>query len=400
VTESVLNPFDRDLLRDPVPTYRMLRADPQLHRSTVGAWVVTRYADARVLTRDPAGLMQPPGESGAEAFGDGAAARIFSGLMVASDPPMHTRLRALAERALTRRAVADLRVHIEQVVDDALDGIAPGADFDGIRDFAYLIPYRVICGMLGVPEGERDMVLSWTPDFFRIFLPGANDEAGIAACNRACEFFLEYLGEQIEWRRRNPGPDLFSALIHAEEHGDQLSHDELVANVLALLTGGFDTTMGMLSAGLYALAGEPGQFATLRADPAEIAPRAVDELLRWESPVQVTFRHFAQERRVGETVIPAGEPIWVVLAAANRDDAEFDDPDLLDLARTPNRHLAFGGGRHFCIGSHLARLEGVVALERIARRWAALEPAGEPSRRESMQFRSFDRLPLRLTEPG
>jgi cytochrome P450 len=185
---SPLDPFDPELLRDPFPTYRALRADPQVHRSTVGTWVVTRYADARAVTRDPTGLMQRPGRSGAEAFGEGAAARIFAGLMVASDPPVHTRLRALTERALTRRAVGDLRVRIEQVVDDALDGIASGAEFDGVRDFAYLVPYRVICGMLGVPEGDRDMVLAWTPDFFRIFLAGANDDAGVAACNRACEF--------------------------------------------------------------------------------------------------------------------------------------------------------------------------------------------------------------------
>lgn len=399
------DPLDPELLRDPFPAYRALRADPEIRRAPVGAWIVTRHADVRALVRDPDGLMQPPGTDGAAPLGDGAAARIHRNLMVLNDPPVHTRLRALAETALTRKAVEGLRERVERVVDDALDDIEPGDEFDGVAQLAYLVPYRVICGMLGVPESDRDTVLAHTPDFFRIFLPAANDADGIAACNRSCQFFLDYLGEQIERRRRTPGPDIFSALVRAEEQGDRLSHDErlsndeLVATVLALLTGGFDTTMGMLSAGLHALATDPAQLQALRADPAATVPTAVEEFLRWESPVQLTFRHFERDHRIRDTVVPAGDPIWLLLSAANRDDTEFAEPDRVEVTRTPNRHVAFGGSRHVCIGTHLARLEGTVTFRKIAERWSALEPAGEPARRPNLQFRSFERLPLRAEAP-
>jgi cytochrome P450 len=267
---------------------------------------------------------------------------------------------------------------------------------DAVTELAFVVPLRVICGFLGIPAADRARLLEWTPDFFRIFLPVANDAAGIAACHRACENYIGYLSELIAYRRARPSDDLFSALIHAEEIGERLSHDELIATVLSLLTGGFDTTMGMIAAGIYALASEPGQWQALCAEPQARVAAAVEEFIRWESPVGATFRCYPRPIEVAGTRIPAGEPVWLALLSANHDEQRFADPDRINIQRPDNRHLAFGGARHFCIGNHLARLEGEVTFLRLAQRWRQLEVIGETPRRPNFQFRSFVQLPIRF----
>ena len=396
---KLFDPLDADQLADPLPVYRNLRSEAPVQHIPVGGgtWVVSRYEDVRTLLRAPASLMRPPGVGTPTELAGGPAERIYRGLMVLNDPPVHTRLRKLTEKAMTRGAVEKLRADVDTAVTDALDSMLERGESDAVAELAFTVPLRVICGMLGVPEADRTQMLDWTPDFFRIFLPQANDAEGIAACHRACQNFIDYLSEQIEFRRRTPADDIFSALVRAEDEGDRLSRDELVATVLALLTGGFDTTMGLIGAGIYGLARQPEQLEQLQADPDGVTRTAVDEFLRWESPVGVTFRHFAEDVEVAGTTIPAGSPIWLMLLSANHDDAQFDAPDDFDVTRKRNQHVAFGGGRHFCIGNALARLEGEVVFREVGRRIRSIELAGDAPRRPNFQFRSFQSLPVKVS---
>jgi cytochrome P450 len=396
------DPLDEVQLADPLPAYRELRRNDPAQRIEVGGgtWVVSRYEDVRRLIRDIGGLMRPPGAESPPEFAGGPAERIHRSMMVLNDPPVHTRLRKLSEKALTRGAVERLRADVESAVGTCLDGILErarsGAESDAVTDLAFEVPLRVICGMLGIPEADRASMLEWTPDFFRIFVPSANDAEGIAACHRACQNFIDYIGEQIEYRRRTPGEDIFSALVRAEDAGDRLNHEELVATVLSLLTGGFDTTMGMIGAGVYGLARDPAQLARLNADPSATARTAVEEFVRWESPVAVTYRHFTHDVEVAGVRIPAGDPIWLLLLSANHDESRFDDPDAIDVTRSPNNHIAFGGAQHFCIGNQLARLEGEAVFREIGRRIGSIELTGDAPRRANFQFRSFLTLPVKV----
>ena len=392
----VFNPLDPAQLEDLLGTYRKLRDHAPLQQVPIagGVWLLTRYDDIQPLVRDPGGRMQPPGgDAGAPLVG-GPAERIYRGLMVLNDPPVHTRLRSLANAAMTRKGVSGLRQHIAQVVDEALDSVAARGHIEAITELAFVVPLKVICGFLGIPEADRERLLAWTPDFFRIFLPAANDAQGIADCHRACQNFIDYLDELIRYRRARPADDLFTALIEAEEIGERLSPDELVSTVLSLLTGGFDTTMGMLGAGLHTLANDPAQFARLREDPEHLSAAAVEEFVRWESPVGVNYRYFDRDITLHDTTIPAGEPVWMALLSANHDERRFDTPERIDIDRPDNRHLAFGGAHHFCLGNNLARLEGQVTFERVAQRWKTITPDGPAPRRQNFQFRSIHHLPL------
>lgn len=394
----IFDPNSPAQLDDLLGTYRRLREHAPVQRTPIagGTWLVTRYDDVRSLLRNPAAAMKPPGTDPGAPLAGGPAERIYRGLMVLNDPPVHTRIRRLAEAALTRKGVSGMRERIAAVVDESLDAVADQGQMEAVTELAFVVPLRVICGFLGIPAADRQRLLEWTPDFFRIFLPAANDAAGIQACHRACQHYIDYLSELIAYRRARPQDDLFTALIQAEEIGQRLSPDELVSTVLSLLTGGFDTTMGMIAAGLYNLANQPEQFEKLRSDPSRYTVPATEEFIRWESPVGMTFRHFQDDQVVAGIRIPAGEPVWMALLSANHDPTRFDDPDRIDLDRPDNQHLAFGGFRHFCIGNNLARLEGQVTFQRVAQRWRSLELAGPAPRRANFQFRSMSSLPLRF----
>jgi cytochrome P450 len=395
---AVFDPADPVFLADPLPVYRRMRDETPVLRSEVagGIWLVSRYEDIKQLVRLPSGLMQQPGQDAGAVFGDGPAGRIYRNLMVLNDAPKHTRLRKLTQKALTPVALENLRGRIQQVVDEALDAAVARGGMDAVADLAFVVPYRVICGMLGIAADQRQELLRWTPDFFRIFIPAANDAQGIAACQDACGFFIDYLSAQISQRRKAPRDDIFSALIAAEEEGEQLDRDELVATVLSLLAGGFDTTMGMISAGVYLFASQPEQFARLRQDPETLARPATDEIVRWESPVAVGFRYFDHAVQLHGSEIPPGVPVWMPLLSGNHDERRFADADRIDIDRVDKEHVAFGGSRHFCIGQHLAKLEGEITFARLAQRFRSLELAGPAPRRQNFQFRSFESLPVRF----
>jgi hypothetical protein len=365
VTELSFTPLAPEVIADPYPLYHRLRAEDPVHQSPMGFWVLTRYDDVAGMLRDP--------RFGRKGFERLLEARFgearFDLSMLFRDPPDHTRLRALVSKAFTPRVVEQMRRHIEQIVDDLLDAVEPRGAMDVLSDFAYPLPVVVICEMLGVPAADRDRFRTWTADIARILdaiiLPTGPEviERGMAARHELVGYFRVLIAE----RRGRPRGDLLSELIAAEEQGDRLSEGELMATILLLFVAGHETTVNLIGNGTLALLRHPTQLRRLREDPSRL-PGAVEELLRYDGPVQRTARISTVEVELGGRAIPEGSIVLGIIGAANRDPAVFPDPDRLDVARADNRHLAFGGGIHFCLGASLARLEAQIAFGTMLRR--------------------------------
>jgi len=386
----------RDFIHDPHALYRRLRSERPAHRvlmwGGVPAWLITRYAEARALLNDPrlskdharALELFPPGMAGPHASPLGAH-------MLNSDPPDHTRLRKLVSGVFTARAVAHLRPRIEGVVDELLDALPTGRAVDLIEAFALPLPMSVICTLLGVPLADRPRFAGWT----RAFTVEATQEE----VRQAEIDTTDYLKTLVAAKQAEPDDDLLSALAAASEDGDRLTSGELLAMAFLLILAGFETTVNLIGNGVHALAREPAQLSALRADPALI-PRAVEEFLRFESPLNMATNRFTSAPiTVGDVHIPAGEFVMIALLAANHDDAQFVEPDQLDVTREVNAHLAFGHGIHFCLGAPLARLEGEVAFGRLLGRFGSITIAGDPADlayRSSTLMRGLRALPVVL----
>jgi hypothetical protein len=388
-------PLDPAVIENPYPLYHRLRAEDPVHRSPLGFWVLSRYDDVVRLLRD-----ERFGRGGFEQlfrlrFGEEGATG-FARSMLFRDPPDHTRLRGLVNKAFTPRVVERMRPHIEAIVARLLDRVAPRGRMEVIEDLAYPLPIEVICGMLGVPAADQDAFRAWSLDIARSLdaialpLPDAVVERG----NRARRALTEYFQRLIAERRRQPQDDLTSDLIAAEEAGDRLSEAELLATLILLLVAGHETTVNLIGNGLLALLRHPEELARWRARPA-LAESAVEELLRYDGPVQRTGRIAREDVEIGGRPIKAGEVVLGLIGAANRDPAHFPDPDRLDLDRRDNRHLAFGWGIHFCLGAPLARVEAQAALGAVLRRFPGLRLA-EPSVRwrETSVLRGLTALPV------
>ncbi|HEY9521973.1 MAG TPA: cytochrome P450 [Thermopolyspora sp.] len=284
------------------------------------------------------------------------------------DPPDHTRLRGLVSKAFTPRTVARLAPRIAEIIDGSLAAADPRG-WDVVRDFAYPLPVRVICELFGVPESDHELLTGWSRTLARTLEPplSATARDDIAAAERAVAEFGGYVRELVERRRAHPGDDLLSRLVEIEEQGDQLTEDELVATAILLLVAGHETTANLIANGVVALLRHPDQLAALRADPAR-SGQVVEEVLRYDTPVQFTSRVALAPMRVGDVQVGEGDIVMLLLAAANRDPAVFPDPDRFDTGRTGGGHLSFAAGPHFCLGAGLARLEAGMALTALARR--------------------------------
>lgn len=388
----LFNPMDPEFLADPYPTYHRLRAEDPVHRSPMGFWVLTRYDDIVGALRD-------------SRFGKGAlGARIVAregknalGLsMLVMDPPDHTRLRALVNKAFTPRVAALLRPRIQQIIDDLLARVRDTRQIDLIDDFAYPLPVTVICEMLGVPSDDRETFKAWGLDIARsldaILLPPDSEQARRGASARLA--LAEYLRRLIGERRASPQADLLSELIAAEEAGDRLSEDELLATCALLLIAGHETTVNLIGNGMLALLRHPAELRRLRDDPTLI-PSAIEELLRYDGPVQRVARIPDEDVTIAGTTIPKGETVMAFIGAADRDPAHFPDPDRLDITRQDNRHIAFGWGIHFCLGAPLARVEGQLAINTLVQRLPNLAIAtGTPEFRQSLTLRGLTSLPV------
>ena len=386
------NPLDPAFRDDPYPSLRRLREVDPVNLTPIGFWRLTRYADVMRLLYDvPAGTRTTDGVlPGVDESLSGQ--RQF---MLQQDPPAHTRLRRLVSRAFTPRAIAAMRPSIQRIVDQCLDRVAPRGEMDVIADLALPVPSTVICEMIGVPVTDRDRFTLWTAQATFGLAAGVLPPEMLAQAAAAGMALAACFQELIAARRTRLGDDLLSALIRAEEEGDRLSPSELISQAIGLLIAGFETTIGLIGNGVRALVEHPEELAKLRARP-ELIASAVEECLRYDGPIILTARVLHADAEFGGKTIPRDAKVWGMLAAANRDPAVFRAPDTFDIERQPNEHLAFGGGAHFCLGAHLARLEGQIAIGSLVERFgdlALLSPAVEwgPS-----LFRVPGRLPLRF----
>jgi cytochrome P450 len=316
--------------------------------------------------------------------------------MLVVDPPDHTRLRGLVSKAFTPRMVERMSAQAQAIVDAALDEAARRGGLELVEDLAYPLPVTVIARLLGVPEEDWPRFREWSRVLAASLDPVAaamQDEARQAESAAADRAIQDYLADIVARRRGAPGDDLISALIAVEERGDVLGERELVVMLVLLLIAGHETTVNLIGNGILALLRNPAQLALLRSRP-ELLTVAVEELLRWDSPVQLTGRVVGETCELGGRTLRRGEFVLTLLGAANRDPAQFADPDRLDLTRDPNQHFSFGRGIHFCLGAPLARLEGRLAIGSLVRRFPDLRLDGEPVRSETITLRGLRRLPL------
>jgi pimeloyl-[acyl-carrier protein] synthase len=389
------NPMDPEFVADPYPTYHRLRAEDPVHHSPLGFWVLTRYADVMGMLRDPRLIKEPIAAFVAARFGMAVPPGL--GLsMLDRDPPDHTRLRGLVSKAFTPKALETLRPHIQQIVDDLLAHAGGKGQMDLIEEFAYPLPVRVICEMLGVPVADHERFKQWGLDVARgldaIMLPAESEVAKRSMAGRHA--LAAYFRELIAERRAAPRDDMLSALIAAEEAGDKLNEEELLATCILLLVAGHETTVNLIGNGTLALLRHPDQLRKLRENPALIGT-AVEELLRYDGPVQRTARIPSEDVTIGGQTIGKGEMVMPFLGAADRDPAQFRDPDRLDITRADNRHIAFGMGIHFCLGAPLARMEGQIAINTLVQRLPKLGLATDrPEFRQSLTLRGLQALPV------
>ena len=366
---------------NPYPLYERMRRDP-VHRAVTGFWFVSSYATCDRVMRNPVFRRRHKGSWELRAALQGATGRRWwegqDRWMLWLDPPDHGRVRGLVSRAFTPRYVAAMRGRVAEVVDGLVDRLVEEGDADFVQSFALPLPITVICEMLGIPEADRRDFRAWTQAGAAVMQPLPRPEVQDAA-DTATDAVEAYIADLIEARRRSPGDDLLTAMIAAEEDGERLTRDELVANAFLLLAAGFETTTNLLGNGLLALLGNRDQWQKLVADPS-LAADATEELLRYDSPVQFAGPHVATEPvEIAGQIIPEAEMVVAVVGSGNRDPRRFDDPDRLDIERPDPSPLSFGAGPHFCLGAALARMEGAVAFETLARRLPDLALAeGDP----------------------
>jgi cytochrome P450 len=401
---DVYDPRRPEIMADPYPAFARLRASNPVYWSPVlRGWVLTRYADVRAALFDArlsADRITPFMESlpPARRVALSGLEKILTRWAVFVDPPAHTRLRGLMNKAFTPRAIERLRPRIAEIVDGLLAAVAGRGRMDLIADFAYPLPATVIAGMLGVPTDDIDRFKIWSDDL-AAFVGGA--QATPQKYERACYGLTEmdaYFRSIIRERRRSPArDDVIGGLVAAEEDGRVLSEDELVATSVLILFAGHETTANLIGNGMIALLRHPAELAKLRARP-EIAESAVEELLRYDSPAASVTRVAKEAVQYGGRRIASGDRLFLMINAANRDGAQFADPDRLDLERADNRQIAFGYGPHYCIGAPLARLEGEIAFNRLLARLKdiALETC-DLEWSDNLVLRGVKAIPLRFS---
>jgi cytochrome P450 len=394
VTNLVIDPATR---ANPYPVYALLRSQAPVYRSPLGPMFATSYEDCAHLLRDPR-LTRRFGDSWEQRgiFQNSVGRPWFeeqSRWMLWLDPPDHTRLRSLVSKAFTPRYVARLHEQVAGIVEGLIDDMRSAGEVDFISAFAFELPITIICDMLGVPTDDRADFREWTVALAQTLEPlppnDVQDAADVAAGKIG-----EYFHALIAQRRNQPGDDLLYALIAAEEEGSRLSEDEIVSTAALLLGAGFETTTNLLGNGLLALLRHPEQWQALVEDPAGLAPAAVEELLRYDSPVQMATPRVANERlEAGGEVLEPGDVVVCVVAGGNRDPKRFENPDAVDLRRPDPDPLSFGGGPHFCLGASLARLEGAVAFEALATALPHMSLADDdPQWRRALNLRGLESL--------
>jgi cytochrome P450 PksS len=396
-----VNLADPEFKANPFPFYAKLRAESPVHRTVLPtgepAWLVTRYDDVAAVLKDERFVKEP-----AHALTPQEVARLpwfrrlFKSLkrnMLEVDPPDHSRLRALVAKAFTPRLIDGMRPRIGSLTNHLLDKVYNRGRMDLIRDYALPLPCTIIAEILGVPAADRHQFHRWS----KAVLDAAMSTWSLVKAVPNVLLFIRYLRRIIKNRRAVPQDDLISALTRVEEGGDRLSENELLAMVFLLLVAGHETTVHLIGTGMLTLLQHPDQLDLLRNDPS-LMKTAVEELLRFTSPVEMATERFTREDvTIARVTIPRGNMVFPVLASANRDERQFADPDSLDITREPNKHVAFGIGAHFCLGAPLARLEGQIALATLLRRLADMRLAVHPELlrwRGGLLLRGLKALPV------
>jgi cytochrome P450 len=380
---------------DPYPRYAALRERAPVHRSAFGIWTLTDYDDCQLLLRHPgvgkdfSSAMNSLGLSDADREAQDRFRNDRSNMLV-TDPPDHTRLRGLVTRAFTPRTVEKLRPRIIALVDELLDSFGAG-ESEVMDALAFPLPVTVIGDMLGVPAEDRPLLRPLVRSVTAILELAVSPEA-LAEAADADAKLGHYFADLVADRRAHPRDDLLTKLIEAEDKGDQLTEHELISTVILLFAAGFETTTHLIGNGLLALLRNPGELARLRADRS-LVRSGVEELLRYDSPVQIAARTTYEELPVGGQRIPTGSLVLAMLGAANRDPARFHDAERLDVGRDEGAPMSFGGGIHFCLGAALARLEGQIVLDRLLDRFGTMElVGGPPTVRDSLTLRGLTDL--------
>ena len=383
-------------VNDPYPRYEQLRSEDPVHwNEGIRAWVLTSYQDVLDALRDPrlsaeriTALLREAG-AGAEEL-----ERTFVGMMLFSDPPDHTRLRSLANMAFTPKVLEGMRSQIQNTVDHLLDDIQEQGHMEVISDLAYPLPAIFISEILGVADGDRDRFRKWSNDLAAFLgnLRAVSENHGPA--RQSVAELTEFLREIVARRRKEPQDDLLSALVTAEDQGESFSEDELYSMCIMLIFAGHETTTNLIGNGILALIRHPEQLEKLRQQPSLIES-AVEEIIRYDGPVQTTSRTALEDMQIGGKQIAKGDRISLTLGAANRDPAHFNDPDLFDIERSVGRHVGFGFGIHFCLGAALARMEGQAAISAVVKRMPEirLEDA-ELEWRDNPVLRGLKSLPV------
>ena len=378
---TVLDLADPGFAADPYPAFAAARAaGPVRYDEASGMWLALSWRHANQVLRDRRlGRLWRDREP-AERFAPFNA--LHRHQMMENEPPRHTRLRAAVARQFSRGHVARLRPRVAAMAEELL--AAAGPEFDVLADLAEPLPVQVIAELLGVPPADRPLLRPWSQAIVRMYEYHRTAELERAAVTAATEF-AGYLRELARGRRAAPGDDLLSQLVEAGE----LSEDELVASAVLLLNAGHEASVNAFGNGLVALLRHPAELARLRADPDRLAPTAVEEMLRWDAPLQLFERTARADTRLGPVTVPAGRKVAALLGAANRDPDAFPDPDRFDVGRDPNPHLGFGAGLHFCLGAPLARVELQAALAALLRHCPGLALAAEPVRRSTFVLRGY-----------
>lgn len=401
-----LNPFAPGFYEDPYPQYAALREHDPIHRTAMGAWIITRWDDVHAVLRKPGTSVEERNVAGegstrrqllAERAGVHDRRERGSRGILNIDPPDHTRLRRLVSKAFTPRAVERIRQRTGELVDGLLDDLATReGPVDLVGELAFPLPFTVISEMLGMPEGDRDQLRAWSHTITQILDPLLAVEH-TEAIFEASDRMHEVVKDAIAWKRTRNDDDLLTGLIRAEDDGDVLDDDELIDNVTLLYLAGHETTVNLIGNGTNALLDHRSELERLVADPS-LDVNAVEELLRFDSPVQFSRRIALEPIEIGGFTIEPGEFAMTGLGAANRDPRKFGaDADTLDLSRENAReHVSFGSGVHHCLGAALARLEGQEAIGRLVRRFPNLERAEPPTHNHRLVLRGYDTLPVAL----
>ncbi|WP_018260906.1 cytochrome P450 [Methylobacterium sp. WSM2598] len=384
-------------IEDPYPVYAALRTHAPVHVFAPGQVLLTRYVDLERVYKDAATFSSDKVVEFGAKFGPSPLYAHHTTSLVFNDPPRHTRVRRIIAGALAPRAIASMEAGIMALVDGLLDAAEERGRIDLIEDFAAAIPVEVIGNLLGVPRAEREPLRAWSLAILGALEP-VLDAATMEAGNRAVTEFLDYLKRLVAERRRrlgDPERDILTRLIQGEMEGERLSPEELLQNCIFILNAGHETTTNLIGNGLHLLTQWPEARERLLSEP-DLLRRAVEEMLRFESSNQLGNRIAAKPFALGGRDFPAGTQITLGIGAANRDPDQFPDPDRFDVAREPNRHLAFASGIHQCVGMTVARLEGRIAIGRFLARFPSYALDGPPLRSRRVRFRSFSRLPARV----